>query len=434
VTAQNSIRLTSSVSSISAMPIKARIFELSVVVALLAASANAPVRAQAESPVAPSTQSVSQRVAPAVQPQAPAAPNAITGFAFRDKNSDGKRDAGEPGVVGIAVTAFGTDGTTRGTTTTANDGSYSLTASGAGPYRVEFTNFPLFMRPGPQGADSATTVQFVPDGNATNININFVNPDDYVGPTVNLATTLFVAGSQTGTKPALVGQPYAVNSSTGVEQFPIALENQIGTTYGLAYQRSNKTLYAASFVKRGTGFGPGGIGAIYKVPISGTPSVLIDIGSAAGSFSKPRDLNPDPPDFDSEAITLTGKSGFGDLDISEDETTLYTVNLANRSLYKIDVLAANAAPGGTTGVSLIGPHPDPGCVTGVARPFALEIKDGVVYVGGMCTGELGPTQGNTETVEAYVYTYTAASGWGSQPVLRFPHGLPNHLRRCVRGL
>ena len=100
------------------------------------------------------------------------------------------------------------------------------------------------------------------------------------------------------------------------------------------------------------------------------------------------------------------------------------MNLANRSLYKIDVLAANAAPGGTAGVSLIGTHPDPNCITGVARPFALEIKDGVVYVGGMCTGELGPTAGNTETVEAYVYTYTAASGWGNEPVLRFPLAYP----------
>ena len=133
---QNSIR---SSSSLSPAPLKARIFELSLVCVLLAASANTPGRARAESPVAPSAQSGKQ----AAQPQAPNAPNAISGLAFRDKNSDGKRDVGEPGVVGIAVAAYGTDGTPRGTATTASDGSYSLAASGAGPFRVEFTNFPL---------------------------------------------------------------------------------------------------------------------------------------------------------------------------------------------------------------------------------------------------------------------------------------------------
>ena len=135
----------------------ARIFELAVIIALVAASTNTPGRAQTQIPAAPSAQGAMHTQ----QPQAPNVPNAISGLAFRDKNSDGKHDATEPGVTGIVITAYGTDGTTRGTATTASDGSYSLSAPGAGPYRVEFTNFPLFMRPGPQGADSGTTVQFV---------------------------------------------------------------------------------------------------------------------------------------------------------------------------------------------------------------------------------------------------------------------------------
>ena len=53
------------------------------------------------------------------------------------------------------------------TTTTQNDGSYSMPLAGTGPYRLEFTNIPAGFSLGVQGADSGGQVQVIPDGGGT---------------------------------------------------------------------------------------------------------------------------------------------------------------------------------------------------------------------------------------------------------------------------
>ena len=365
------------------------------------------------------------------QPTAPVA-GSITGLAFRDYNANGARDPREPGLPGILVTAYDAIGATHGSATTANDGSYTLVATGGGPYRIEFTNAPSYLRPGPAGNANGTTVQFVADGNSININAGFANPADYVAAQPELAVVVFSAGDQSSTAAAIVLHPYYANTDTAAGLKAKAKTNEIGSVLGLAYKRATQDLFAAAYTKRGVGFGPGGIGAIYKVPASGAATVLVDLGSAAGSFSKPRDLNPDPPDFDAEAMSKVGKTSFGDLDISSDEKTLWTINLANRSLYKIDIAAAETGPG-DAGATLIGTHPDPGCLTGVARPFALEVKDDVVYVGGVCTGEFGPSSGTTNTIQL-MCSLTPKTAAGAASLRSTSAQLPHHLRRCIRRL
>ncbi len=78
----------------------------------------------------------------------------ISGTVFRDIDSDGIEDAGEPGVFGITVNAFVDGaGAPSATTTTDTSGDYTLTL-GAGSYRIEF------------GDSSATaTLQSGPAGN-----------------------------------------------------------------------------------------------------------------------------------------------------------------------------------------------------------------------------------------------------------------------------
>ena len=49
-----------------------------------------------------------------------------------------------------------------------------------------------------------------------------------------------------------------------------ASENQIGTTYGLAYDTARKNFSPLSYMRRFAGFGPAGTGAIYKVANPGT--------------------------------------------------------------------------------------------------------------------------------------------------------------------
>ncbi len=198
-------------------------------------------------------------------------------------------------------------------------------------------------------------------------------------------------------------------------------------------KRATKEIFSAAYTKRGVGFGAGGIGAIYKVTDAGVASVLVDLGSDAGAFDRPRDFTPEPPTFDDEAYAKAGKTGLGDLDISEDEKTLWTINLANRSLYKIDIAAAETGPG-AAGATLIGLTPDPACVNGIARPFGLAVKDGVVYVGGVCSGELSPTSGrqwNAGSICICVYRVGWMDSCAGHSIF---FSLSSHLRRCLRCL
>jgi protocatechuate 3,4-dioxygenase beta subunit len=351
----------------------------------------------------------------------------ITGYAFRDYNADGVRNTNEPGVSNITANAFDSQGNPAGSALTGVDGSYTLAASGIGPYRVEFVGIPPYLRPGPNGANSKTTVQFVPEGGASGVSIGLVNPSDYASGNERVVTAMFRGGDQTKADPSLISHAYAVNSTSPINLTTHARANQIGSAYGIAYKRSTKDIFVSAYTKRGVGFGPGGIGAIYRVSSTGVATVLLDLGAAAGSFAQSRDFTPEPPTFDDEAYAKVGKTGFGDLDISEDESTLWTINLANRSLYKIDIAAAESGAG-ATGATLVGPTPDPGCNNGVARPFGLAVRDGVIYVGGVCTGESAPTAPGNGALEAYVYTYTEAGGWSTQPVLRFSLAYP---RTCA---
>src|SRR5262245_57341430 len=125
-------------------------------------------------------------------PRAQAA-GTITGTVYRDYNANGVRNAVEPQFAGIIVTGYDAAGVVRGTATTVrcsgvgagvdtngvtvpaaaaagctgNDAgaNYSLAATGTGPYRIEFTGWPNFLQPSAAGANNATNVQFVPDGN-----------------------------------------------------------------------------------------------------------------------------------------------------------------------------------------------------------------------------------------------------------------------------
>jgi protocatechuate 3,4-dioxygenase beta subunit len=62
---------------------------------------------------------------------------AITAAVFEDSNSNGIRDPGEPGVVGVTVNLFN-DGGQFGTTTTDSNGNYSFTGLAPGGYDVQY--------------------------------------------------------------------------------------------------------------------------------------------------------------------------------------------------------------------------------------------------------------------------------------------------------
>ena len=340
---------------------------------------------------------------------APAAASAdITGAVYRDYDANGARAAREPGIGAVVVKAIDNTGAVVATTTTATDGSYTLVTP-AGRYRVEFSGEPAGLKQGGGGLADGSSVRFADNGSVVNHGLNV--PGDYCEANPQVATNCFRYGASNGAFSAESTLRTFAFNTTGVADAlnsPIAATvGQIGATWGIAYQRETKSIFAGAFYKRHSGFGPGGPGAIYKIAAgpdgafgTGDDTVgtfvdlnaLFPVDNPGGADAHPAtaggDWFHDPSSYD-----LVGKRGLGAVKISSDGTTLYTIGLNDRTIYTMPIGLTATAP--TAGQITQTPVPNPGADcpgTSVAalgpnvRPFALGMKDNVLYVGETCTG------------------------------------------------
>jgi hypothetical protein len=101
--------------------------------------------------------------------------NAIGGTVFEDKNSNGRKDSGEPGIQGITVNVFKPGGKV-GTTTTDSSGNYVMTVTKGTQLRVEFGTISgsNVFYPGPSGTDSRTSVRFLTANGNCDVNFGVV--------------------------------------------------------------------------------------------------------------------------------------------------------------------------------------------------------------------------------------------------------------------
>ena len=351
----------------------------------------------------------------------------VTGKVFRDFDASGQQTTAspaliEPGVSGVTVKAFNAAGTQIGAAVqTALDGSYTLPVATTNQVRIEFSNFPAAFFSGPKGVLSGTSIQFVKGGNTANLGINY--PADYCGITnPRLVTPCYANGTplnggNSANDPFILTIPYNPidDGVTTPENSYLSKGSEVGTTWGMAYQRSSKFIFTSAMLKRHSGFGNGGPGAIYKIDVSGGTQVTtlftdlnadfaISAGtdprnplSAADSLSKVKTA----PNRDSTAFGLVGKMALGDIDISDDEKTLWVVNTFDRKLYELRVGSPAVKP--STSDVIAHTIPDPGCVKGVFRPWATKFWRGKIYVGGVCTAENG---GDSTNLKAYIYSFT----------------------------
>ena len=374
------------------------------------------------------------------------------GIVYRDYNADGARNKNEPGVPGITVSAYTADGKKAADAITNDQGVYRLSIPGGVQYRLEVTGIPEYLQPGVVGIDSKATVAFATTP-FNHINFGLNNPADYCQDNPELGTPCYLFGDQSLDLPALVSfhnragstevdpnfkpvdpNPYddANNDVLGVQTHPVlAKANKIGTTNGLAFQGSTNVLFAGAFMKRHSGFGPGGTGAIYRIDRANNNSVSLyaDLNALFGANTageNPHDSSQsttDPFDFflHDPSFDDVGKISLGDIEISEDEKYLYTVNLADKMLYRIPVLN-NALP--TKDVINRFPLPAPSnCAPTDIRPFALAVQDGTLYAGMVCSAQ--STQNKTD-LRAYVYSFDGNSFSG--PVIDFRLDYP---RQCA---
>ncbi|MEZ0540217.1 SdrD B-like domain-containing protein [Fibrella arboris] len=337
----------------------------------------------------------------------------ISGTVFRDFNASGTRETpGEVGVGGVTITVTGANGvvnTATSSTVTASLGTYSVTPTGTAPYRVQFASLPAGYFTGPVSTGSGSTIQFVATATATNINLGVNYPADYSQANPYYLVPCYVSGDPTsatgnsGAQGVLVALPYNSTGNAPAE-FAISQNSQVGTVFGLAFQRVSKHAYSAAFVKRHSGLGPGGAGAIYLTRptnaafTSFTSTVFTTLPMAVTVSSNSARTLPGSTTVlsqDASVFGQVGKTGLGDIELSEDGSQLYAVNLSDQKLYRIPINnptstnpTANTA--GITSFSISGSASV--CRTGsVFRPFALKGYRDKMYIGGVCTNESVPT-------------------------------------------
>ena len=374
-----------------------------------------------------------------------------SGVAFQDYNANGIRELTEliqnggtantsigaaidRGIGNVVVSAFNAAGA-AGNTTTLSDGTFSFTPTGAGPYRFEFSlaNLPSGWNPGPQGPDSGTPVQFVADGGGSNLRLGLVRRDAYSVTNPLIVTSIFnygnpldtitsAANPNFGDSPSIqvfrysdggTSNPGYLNPAPAIASVP---HRRVGAVYGLAVDQTTRDVYASAYFKKFSGFGPNGTGAIYRFNLpAGTPSnftppagslLYADINAIFGANTAGANQHDtvddnangfaDDYDFDNgnAAWDAVGKTGFGGMDISTDGRFLYTVNLADRQVYRIPTSGPlDATTIQRVSIPLSNPDATASIITAARfrsndlRPFAVRYHEGQVYVGFTYTAE-----------------------------------------------
>lgn len=349
----------------------------------------------------------------------------LSGQVYRDFNGDGTRQTSlptEPGVGGIEVKAYLGGAPNPLTTTTDTLGNFSFAIASGKKVRVEFSNFPQESYESTPGLQNSSAVQFVTTPTSS-VDLGVIDPLSYCRDVMpSLVASCFVvgdplaAGSNSAPLASIVHFPYSA-SGQGMEPSLLASNAMTGTVWGGAYRRQDKALFFAAFLKRHSGLGPLGLGGVYRADLSGvSPATvpyldlakLVKLSSTADSvLLTKRQLSADfkIASLDSAAFGLVGKVGLGGMALTPDENFLWVINLFQKTLVRVplDKPADQLVTADVKSYTL----PDPGCVAGQARPWAVEYHEGSLYVGMTC--DAGATGGTRDNLRAYVYRYDLKS-------------------------
>ncbi len=376
----------------------------------------------------------------------------ISGTAFIDYNNDGTQQpsnsAAEVGLSGITVNAYNSAGTQVASATTNSSGQYSFTVTKNTPVRVEFSNLPS----GYVEGKSSKSVFFVDGTSNVTQNLGLLDPNRYINGVPRLITPCYVLGSSTGsTQPAIISVLHTDSGQAPASERIDTTIGKVGSVNGLAYQKQTGDLFAGAFQKRFSDvLGTDGNGKIYRIANLNDANVTTKPVSTFINLSDFFDPNTDGDNnpktnpvagayahtaadigtIDAASFDKVGKVALGDVEISEDRKYIWTINLADRKLYKIQVGSnsdptkpvdyvagdtrtinsynilgdSNTPSNGGIALNQLGLNP-----TGNIRPFALAEKDGLVYVGMVNSAQFASgnsgTSGAATDLRAYVYTF-----------------------------
>jgi hypothetical protein len=320
---------------------------------------------------------------------------------FRDFAGNGVADPGiDVPQEGISITALDAAGHTY-TTQTGPTGVLKLNFAQLGlvgdsvrltlsvPNSVDAQGVPRssYLQPAPASAapggfSSTPTTVKTTDGTTTKVSFGVWDPSDWTPANPDVAVPIHSALPVPGLPGALATFKFndRLLSPTALLGNSLGNQTDLGTLGGTVYQSSQKRIFGATLAKAQTPYGNGGPGAIYSIPTdkSKAPTVFTKVTNAGTTAHSPL-----YPVIDPEFFSATGKEGLGDVELSDDQKTLYTINLKTREL-----LAFDATQPSVTAPKQTVPIPNPGCSSADDwRPYALNIHNGQLYIGGVCSAE-----------------------------------------------
>ena len=316
----------------------------------------------------------------------------VSGAVFQDFGSTGIYTIGDAAagvprnrpVAGVTATAYDADGDAVGTATSAADGTYAINVTDARSedLRIEFSGWdPEIYQPGfavqtavPADAlgSSDTSVQFVTLGtdDADHVDLALIIPDQVIQANAPISTAIEYAGDPLNPannltdSDAVVAQPW---SDFGAYEDPgwpfgrvtLASFQEVGSVWGTSYIRNGNRMLVSPTVKRMSGLGPGGLGAIYQIndvlnpdgslntatpdpevwfdvedlnEVGGGPKV--DLGDIPVNGAGGRGLgNHNSPSTDLTAFSGAARIGIGGMTTSLDGRAMFVTNLRDKSIY-----------------------------------------------------------------------------------------------------
>lgn len=350
-----------------------------------------------------------------------------------DANAYGTRQPdNELGVTGIGVKVTDSTGAVQDTTTDTN-GQW-VVAAPSFPVRVEY-QASNHLYSGPVGAESNSSVQFISSANCK-ADLGLQYPEDYSQTLPPLLLPSYIAGSgESYTDAAVSSYPYNANAS--YQGTSIAAISEVGSLWGMAWQRNKKRIFGATALRRHVGLRDG-LGYVYifdqknlpgslvgkfdlqgKAPANG--GATIDLGSvcrdatcatATGKTGVASDyvLQDDRtlPSVDLDAFFKVGRVGFGDADLQPNSNTLWLINTYQKALISVDVSSdvPSTLPGTVNQYLLANLSGAPTCNGGELRPWALGFNRGVGYLGLSCDASISQS---TDDLQVYIKSFDPAN-------------------------
>lgn len=367
--------------------------------------------------------------------------SSITGVVFQDFNSNGTRDtataigvAVDSGVSGIVVRAFDATGAQVGSATTASNGSYTLTISGASTtsVRVEFSIpsgvaaldglQPSFATStGASGSTHGSAVQFATVGD-TGVNFAVNRPGEYCQNNPTLVLCASEAGTGSTTNVGAFTVPTAMSGFTDFAENStrIGSSRQLGAVFGIGTDRSRNSFYG-TYVKRHVEYGSAGaVNAIYRINHDnpGVVSTFVTLPGTLPAHDPTVVAGFTAYSGDTAVFDQVGRIGLGDVDVTDDGLTLLAIdmNQAAPKLWFVPIIGSGNAvtSGNPSSISIPMPSPFGGVqCPGTWHPMGIGTRGNRILVGGVCGAEntvtpSTPRGTNPTQSSAFILEYTGS--------------------------